>query len=82
MNDDVTNDARTIWDHMTLHQEVGNDTCMVVLGSRDERVAHYVAKLAAIHNYERIIVTGGSAHHNDLPQTAWPSRVKLSILKS
>ena len=55
MNDDVTNDARTIWNYMTLRQEVGNDTCMVVLGSRDEPVAHYAAKLAAIHNYERII---------------------------
>jgi uncharacterized SAM-binding protein YcdF (DUF218 family) len=61
----------TLWEYLQLHEQVGPADCLIVLGSRDDRVALYAAELISHYNYETVVVTGGAAHHNDLLKTTW-----------
>lgn len=71
MEDGVKQAAKTVWDYMQVRDSVTNAECMVVLGSRDDRVAEYAAKLLNEHEFRVVIISGGNAHHNDLLATNW-----------
>lgn len=60
-----------LWDYMQLKQPVEVADVMVVLDSRDDRVATYAAELMQRGVAKRRLITGGSAHSNDLLQTHW-----------
>lgn len=60
-----------VWNYLQLHQDPTDSDAMIVLGSRDDRVAAYAAQLAAKHNYGNIVISGGVAHKNDLLATNW-----------
>ena len=60
-----------MWDYMQLHQHAVDSDALIVLGSRDDRVAGYAARLANQHNYKYIVISGGVAHKNDLLSTKW-----------
>lgn len=57
-----------VWNYLQLHQDPTDSDAMIVLGSRDDRVAAYAAQLAAKHNYGNIVISGGVAHK----MTYWP----------
>ena len=71
MNDEVLNSAGIVWDYLQLNSQAGPADCLLVLGSRDERVAEYATQLATTYSYNHILITGGVAHHNDLLRTDW-----------
>lgn len=71
MDETVQNAAMTIWDYMLMHEKPSGADCLLVLGSRDERVAAYAAALAGQFHYGTVVITGGIAHQNDLLATAW-----------
>jgi len=54
-----------------LHQPVCKADLLLVLGSRDDRVANYAAQLVRRSIAPRCLVSGGAAHSNDLLATAW-----------
>lgn len=63
-------DAQKIWDYMVLGQPAVSADILLVLGSIDERVSTYAAKLS-----KNIIITvpffsGGIAHGGGLLKTA------------
>lgn len=45
--------------------------CMLVLGSRDERVAVYAAELSQKYTFGHIVISGGISHTQDLLATPW-----------
>ena len=71
MNETDHTAAQIIWDYMVLGRPIGAVDWIVVLGSRDDRVATYAADVAGRLNHVGLIVTGGQAHHNDLLATSW-----------
>lgn len=71
MNGEVRDAVDTIWEYMLVHHEAGAADCLIVLGSRDDRVASYAAQLTGQFRYDTIIISGGTAHHNDLLATKW-----------
>jgi uncharacterized SAM-binding protein YcdF (DUF218 family) len=71
MDKNVESAVNTLWDYMQLHDAAGPAECLVVLGSRDDRVAIYAAELIKRFSYNSVVVSGGSAHHNDLLRTQW-----------
>lgn len=71
MSDGVDKAVSVLWDYMQLKQPVKAADLIIVLGSRDDRVAAYAAELLRRGIAERCIVTGGSAHHHDFLKTKW-----------
>ena len=71
MNDETLYLAETIWNYMQLNQPVGSDDCMLVLGSRDDRAAAYTAGLSKQHAFQRIAISGGISHTQDLLVAEW-----------
>ena len=71
MNEKIDKAVTEIWQYMQVGDEVGSADCLIVLGSRDERVAVHAAELAVRHSYAHVVITGGSAHSNDLLATTW-----------
>ena len=71
MSDEMLHSAQTIWDYMLMGKDAASADCMIVLGSRDDRVATYAARLAEKFDYRSIVLTGGIAHRNDLLAVAW-----------
>lgn len=71
MNSEVDSASRIVWDYMRLGVKPVSADCLIVLGSRDDRVAAYAADLAASREYKTIVISGGIAHRNDLLATRW-----------
>lgn len=63
--------ARTLWQYLRLDEPTGPADVLLVLGSIDDRVAEYAAKLSQTHDYGHILFSGGIAHANDLLATHW-----------
>ncbi len=63
--------AKIIWDYMQLHQPLEHADALLVLGSIDERVAEYAAKLFLDGYADWLIISGGSAHADDMLATGW-----------
>lgn len=71
MNDKLRRDVGLLWDYMKLHQSPGAAECLLVLGSRDDRVASYAAQLTQKFIYDHVVVSGGVAPHNEVARD-WP----------
>lgn len=71
MTDEAYKAANTIWRYMRLSEKPMRADCLVVLGSRDDRVAAYAAELVKEYVFDTVLVTGGLAHRNDLLATTW-----------
>lgn len=71
MRDKVDGAVRVLWGYMQLNQPVQAAAVMLVLGSRDDRVATYAATLLQNVKTQCCVVSGGSAHQNDLLNTTW-----------
>lgn len=71
MNDETLYLAGIVWDYMVLQQPVEEADCLLVLGSRDDRVAAYAAELSKQHTYSIVMVSGGISHTQDLLATQW-----------
>ena len=71
MNQNIRHAVDTIWSYLRIGTNPGPAECMIVLGSRDDRVASYAAGLAHTYNYDAIVISGGIAHQNDLLVTEW-----------
>lgn len=54
-----------------MHDKADSADRLIVLGSRNDRVAVYTAELIARYSYETVVVTGGAAHPNDLLKARW-----------
>lgn len=67
----VLAEAQIIWDYMQLNHKLKPADIIFVLGSRDDRVAMYAAKLYHAKYAPKIIVSGGVAHKNYLLTTKW-----------
>lgn len=75
--DTMIDDAvATLWDYMQLGQTREMVDAMVVLGSRDDRVAVYAAGLLGRGIAPRCLVSGGVAQANDLLATSWPENTE------
>lgn len=64
-------DANTIWEYMRLKHEPEGADCMLILGSRDDRVAMHAAGVSRIYDYPAVMITGGISHTQDLLATGW-----------
>ena len=63
----VSTAKKIVWEYLQLNQELPLVVdVMIVLGSRDDRVAAYAAALTKSIHVEHVLITGGSAHHGDL----------------
>ncbi len=71
MNDDTLYLAEIIWDYMLLNQPVVTADCMLILGSRDDRVAVYAAELSKQYKFKSVVISGGISHTQDLLATQW-----------
>ena len=60
-----------IWNYMQLRQPIMPADVLVLLGSRDDRVASYAATLLQNNVAPICVVTGGIAHGHDLLATKW-----------
>ena len=71
MSPEALEHARRIFDYHHLNHRALPADVMVVLGSNDTRVAQFAAELYHAGFSEKLIVTGGLAHENDLLATGW-----------
>lgn len=71
MGNDVDILGQIIWDYMKLDQPLQQCDAILALGSRDDRVAKYAASLFLQGLGRKLIISGGSAHQNDLLATKW-----------
>lgn len=71
MTTNIASAIEIIWDYMQLRQTVTSADVLVLLGSRDDRVANYAASLLQNDIAPICVVTGGEAHHHDLLATKW-----------
>jgi len=71
MTPSVDASARTIWDYMQLNQRPVKCDAIFVLGSIDERVPEYAAQLFLDGYGDWLIISGGSAHADDMLSTGW-----------
>jgi hypothetical protein len=71
MDLDTLRNVNIIWEYMALGEKAASADCLLVLGSRDDRVALYAKNLADQYVYEHVVLTGGLAHKNDLLRTSW-----------
>jgi hypothetical protein len=67
MNEASITQARNIlWDYLQLHTEFPDEVdVVIVIGSRDDRVAQYAADMSHHAASKYIVVTGGPIHHRD-----------------
>lgn len=63
--------ARRIFDYHHLNHRALAADVMLVLGTNDTRVAEFAAKLYHEGLSEKLVVTGGLGHQNDLLATGW-----------
>lgn len=86
MSDDIDTAVALIWDYMQLNQPVEPADAMIVLGSRDDRVATCAAGLLKASIAPHSVVTGGLAHNNDLLESTWAEATEAehfaSIMKA
>lgn len=70
---EITQARNTIWDFLQLHTEFPNEVDVIlVIGSRDDRVATYAADMSHHADSQLIIVTGGPVHHRHwLTEPKW-----------
>jgi hypothetical protein len=63
----------TLWDYLQLHTEFPDEVdVIIVIGSRDDRVASFAADMSHRAASQLIVVTGGSIHRHDwLPAPDW-----------
>lgn len=73
--------AKTIWEYMLLKQPLEKADAVFVLGSRDDRVAEYAAKLFLQGFGKWLIISGGAAHQNDLLSTNWKEATEAEHFK-
>lgn len=59
MDDIVRVSAQTVWDYMVLSQPVESADVLLVLGSRDDRVAEYATELCREHRFGQVMISGG-----------------------
>ena len=71
-------DARVLWDYLRLAESPRSADILLVLGSIDDRVAVYAAKLSRQYAYEHVVISGGAAHHNDLLATYWLEKTEAA----
>lgn len=71
MKNSVDSDVRILWEYMQVGHVAQSADCLMVLGSRDDRVASYAAELAKEYSYGIVVVTGGVAHGHDFLKTKW-----------
>ena len=64
----------TIWDYLQLHTEFPDEVdVIIVIGSRDDRVAVYAADMSHRASSKLIVLAGGPVRQRDwLPAPAWP----------
>lgn len=74
--DDIARAAQQLWDYMLLDSSIADADCLLVLGSRDDRVAAYAAELAQAYIYGALIVSGGLSPKNDVRADLWKSRTE------
>jgi len=85
MSPEALEHARRIFDYHRLNHCALPADLMVVLGSNDTRVAEFAAELYHLGLSEKLVVTGGLAHQNDLLATDWDrpeAEVFAEILRS
>ena len=74
--------AEIIWDYMKLNQPLKKCDIILVLGSIDDRVAEYGARLF-LEGYGRyLVLSGGRAHSNDLLSTDWKESTEAEHFSS
>lgn len=74
MDDIALKQARnTIWDYLQLHTEFPDEVdVIIVIGSRDDRVAVYAADMSHRAYSKLIVLAGGPIHKRDwLPTPEW-----------
>lgn len=67
----LANDSKLLWDYMQLGQPIRAADLLLVLGSRDDRVAVCGAAIAQQFHYWYVVVTGGAPPHNRM-LASWP----------
>jgi uncharacterized SAM-binding protein YcdF (DUF218 family) len=67
----VTKYAKVIWEYHHMHQDLKKADVLLVLGSHDLRVPEYAAKLFKEGLAPIVIISGGTAHNDDLLSTGW-----------
>lgn len=75
-NPKVRRAAKQLWQYLQLNEQVNNADCLLVLGSRDDRVAAYAAELAKTYSFDSIIVSGGVSQKNDVGAKLWEDRTE------
>ncbi len=71
MSPEAIEHARRIFDYLQLNHCPLPSDVMLVLGTNDTRVAEFAAELYHAGLSEKLVVTGGLAHQNDLLATDW-----------
>ena len=63
-----------VWDYHQMHIDIPADIdTVIVLGSRDDRVAAFAAEFLRDRGVPNVLITGGSAHHGSrLAFPEWP----------
>ena len=61
--------AKKVWDYHLLNHKIEKADCILVLGSRDLRVAKHGAKLFLDGYAPLIVFSGGAVNHGDLFRT-------------
>jgi uncharacterized SAM-binding protein YcdF (DUF218 family) len=86
MDETLRQAINTMWDYMQLNQPVVQADVLILLGSRDDRVANYAASLLKNGIAPICVVTGGVAHGHDLLATKWQEGTEadhfIGILRS
>lgn len=68
--------ARILWDYMRIGRKPGDVDCLLILGSRDERVAEFAAEVSRCHHFAHVVVSGGLSHAQDLLATQWGAQTE------
>lgn len=74
--------AKVIWNYMNIRQELRKADAVFVLGSTDDRIAQYGAKLFLQGYGDWLIISGGIAHKNDLLRTSWGEKTEAAHFAS
>lgn len=72
MDKDVRAAIDTIWNYMQLHQSVVPVDAIILLGSRDDRVANYAGSLLENNVAPICVVTGGAVQERNPLASTWP----------
>lgn len=71
MSDDIHDAVMVLWNYMQLKQVVEPADVLLVLGSRDDRVASHAAMLLQQGFAHTCVVSGGLVSRNDLLISTW-----------